>query len=105
MQVNITTIMLVAAGLAAILTLIISRLRKHSSTRGDERHRRSHVFSALAMLLVAVCAFADAAISHSDRYLHLGIGIVLVATAAVVLFNVRKHGVASPTQRSSTSQT
>jgi hypothetical protein len=91
MQVSGTTIVLGAAALGAIFALVISLLRKRSGAANGRASRRSHLLSAIAMLLIAICAFVDAAIGSGDRYVLIGIGIVLVVTSAVVLFNSRER--------------
>ncbi len=87
MQVSATTIVLGAAALGAIFALVIGRVRAPASGVS----RRSHILSASATLLIAVVCFVEAAISPDERYVLIGIGSVLVVTAAVVLIDLRKH--------------
>ncbi|HEY7051910.1 MAG TPA: hypothetical protein VH496_07205 [Mycobacterium sp.] len=91
MQVSATTVVLGAAALGAILAFVISRVRPRDGTAHENASGRSHILSVVAMLLLAVCAFVDAAVGPADRYLLVGIGIVLVVTSVVVLVNHRKR--------------
>ena len=91
MQVSPTTIVLGAAALGAIFALLIGLLRKRGGAANGQTSRRSHILSASAMLLIAVCAFVDAAVGPGDRYVLIGIGIVLVVISVMVLFNTRER--------------